>query len=76
MRRTLSFSSLIDEGDQEVFDKCTVDEIMNPIGTIPQDGFKGEKQKVPEPQQKSASPPNKFQAKLSKPIAVPPPRKS
>ena len=72
-RKTLSLTSLLDDGDQEVYDKCTVDEIMNPIGTMPKDGFI--KKEEPE-KKKSVSPPNKFSAKLSKPVAVPPPRKS
>ena len=59
-RKTLSLSSLIALGDQEVYDKCTVDEIMNPIGTMPKGGFKSEKEKKPEPEKKSVSPPNKF----------------
>lgn len=39
---------------------------------MPKDGFKNK----PETIEKSVSPPNKFSAKLSKPVAVPPPRKS
>lgn len=58
-RKTLSLSSLLDEGDQEVYDKCTLDEIMNPVGTAPHDGFKSAVKKE-EPEKKSASPPNKF----------------
>ena len=42
-RKTLSFTDLIEEGDNEVYDKCTDFEIQNPIGTLPKDGFKGAK---------------------------------
>jgi hypothetical protein len=79
-RKTLSLTSLLEEGDEEVLTKCTAEEIMNPLGTMPHDGWQ-KRDQVPEvpqilPEKKSVSPPNKFQAKLSKPVALPPPRKS
>jgi len=40
-RKTLSFTSMLEEGDEEVYNNCSVDEIMNPIGTVPKDKFKG-----------------------------------
>jgi len=42
-RKTLSLTDLLEEGDNEVYDKCTDFEILNPIGTLPKDGFKGAK---------------------------------
>jgi hypothetical protein len=40
MRKTLSFSSILEAGDDEVYNNCSVDEIMNPIGYVPKGGFK------------------------------------
>ena len=42
-RKTFSITEIIEEGDKDVYNNCTAEEILNPIGTLPKDGFKGEK---------------------------------